>query len=541
MRRIGPDPLLLSMQWAKLQSVVDEASATLLRTAFSRIVTEANDYTCALFDVKGDMIIQSSQGLTSFTGVLAVAIKHFLKAFPIPDLDPGDCLIMNEPWLGASQVNDMHVVTPIFHHQRVVAYAANISHCPDVGGRILSGDSREVFEEGIRLPMSKLFKRGKPNEELLRIFLNNVRVPDIVRGDLMAQWSSNLIMERGVLAFLREYRLDSLERIAHEILRRSEAAMRTAIRAVPDGTYTSEIETDGFDEPLQIRASVEVRGDRISVDYAGTSPQTPVGINCCWNYTYAETVFPLICVVRPATPVNGGCLRPLTVVAPEGSVLNPRFPAAVGARAMVSMFLPTAIFRALASAVPDRVLADPSAPTWIPTCSGLNQYGKRFADIIFMNGGLGARPTKDGINVIGFPANISSTPIEIFENEKPIMVGEKQLVPDTGGPGKYRGGCGQRFSLTSYSEAPITFAMRGDRVQHPAQGLFGGGAGAPGSVTLNGSPIHSKRTIQLHAGDHLVLETPGGGGYGDPAERSKTAQDDDLGNGYVTRTGADLG
>lgn len=528
------DPLMITMQWAKLQSIVDEAGATLLRTAFSRIVTEANDYSCALFDAKGDMIIQSTQGLTSFTGVLAIAIKHFLRSFPVADLDPGDCLIMNDPWLGASQVNDMHVVTPIFHRRRIVAYAANISHCPDVGGRILSGDSREVFEEGIRLPMSKLFKRGKPNDELLRIFLNNVRVPDIVRGDLMAQWSSNVIMERGVLAFLREYRIDSLSGIAHEILRRSEAAMRAAIREVPDGTYTSEIETDGFDEPLRIRTSITVRGDRISVDYAGTSAQTPVGINCCWNYTYAETVFPLICVVRPATPVNGGCLRPLTVAAPEGSVLNPRFPAAVGARAMVSMFLPAAVFRAMAPAVPERVLADPSAPTWIPTCSGLNQYGKPFADIIFMNGGLGARPMKDGINVIGFPANISSTPIEIFENEKPMMVTEKQLIPDTGGAGKYRGGCGQRFSLTSHSEAPITFAMRGDRVQHPAQGLFGGGPGVPGSVTLNGKFIHSKRTIQLNAGDRLVLETPGGGGYGDPTGRLDAARREDLKNGYVT-------
>jgi N-methylhydantoinase B len=341
-------------------------------------------------------------------------------------------------------------------------------------------------------------------------------------------------MERGVLGFLREYRLDTLAGIAHEILRRSEAAMRAAIREVPDGTYSSEIETDGFDEPLRLRASVTVRGDRIDVDYAGTSPQTPVGINCCWNYTYAETVFPLICVVRPATPVNGGCLRPLTVVAPEGSVLNPRFPAAVGARAMASMVLPAVVFRALAEAVPERVLADPSAPTWIPTCSGVNQYGKRFADIIFMNGGLGARPMKDGINVIGFPANISSTPIEIFENEKPMMVNEKQLIPDTGGVGRYRGGCGQRCSITSYSEAPITFAMRGDRVQHPAQGLFGGGPGAPGSVTLNGRPIHSKRTIQLQVGDRLILETPGGGGYGDPAERSESARAEDVRNGYVS-------
>ncbi len=533
MRARKTDPLMITMQWAKLQSIVDEASATLLRTAFSRIVTEANDYSCALFDADGDMIIQSTQGLTSFTGVLAIAIKHFLRSFPVAEIDPGDVLIMNDPWLGASQVNDMHVVTPIFHQRKLVAYAANISHCPDVGGRILSGDSREVFEEGIRLPMSKLFRRGKPNEELLRIFLNNVRVPDIVRGDLMAQWSSNVTMERGVLGMLREYRLSSLADVSHEILRRSETAMRAGIREIPDGTYESDIETDGFDEPLRIRTKVIVRGDRIDVDFAGTSSQTPTGINCCWNYTYAETVFPLICLVRPATPVNGGCLRPLSVTAPEGSVLNPRFPAAVGARAMASMFLPAAVFRALAPAVPDRVIADPAAPTWIPTCSGVNQYGKPFADIIFMNGGLGARATKDGINVVGFPANISSTPIEIFENEKPVLIHEKQLVAGTGGRGKYRGGCGQRFSMTSYSERPITFAMRGDRVDHPALGLFGGEAGAPGAVSVNQRPIHSKRTILLNNGDVLALQTPGGGGFGSPAERAAVAREADLRNEYV--------
>lgn len=537
MPRNGHDALMVSMQWAKLQSVVDEASATLLRTAFSRIVTEANDYTCALFGATGDMIVQSSQGLTSFTGVLAIAIKHFLAAFPASALEPGDCLIMNEPWLGASQVNDMHVVTPIFHRRRVVGYAANISHCPDVGGRILSGDSRDVFEEGIRLPMSKLFRKGRPNEELFRIFLNNVRVPDIVRGDLMAQWSSNAIMERGVLAFLREYKLDSLAGIGREILGRSERAMRAAIREIPDGVYTSEVTADGFDEPLRICTAIDVAGDRISVDYAGTSPQTPVGINCCWNYTYAETVFPLICVVRPSSPVNGGCLRPLTVTAPDGSVLNPRFPAAVGARAMASMFLAAAVFRAMAAALPDRVLADPSAPTWIPTCTGTDQYGKRFADIIFMNGGLGARPMKDGINVIGFPANISSTPVEIFENEKPMLIHEKELVADTGGRGQYRGGCGQRLVIQSFAEGPITFAMRGDRIDHPAQGLFGGGPGAPGRVTLNGEPMHSKRTIQVHPGDSMVLQTPGGGGYGDAASRSETARANDLRNGYVTENG----
>ncbi len=531
------DPLTLSMQWAKLQSVVDEASAGLVRTAFSRIVTEANDFTCALFDADGDMIIQSTQGLTSFTGVLAIALRHFLRAFPAHDLAPGDCLIMNDPWLGASQVNDMHVVTPIFHRGHIVGYAANISHCPDVGGRILSGDSREVFEEGIRLPMSKLFVRGRPNEELLRIFLNNVRVPDIVRGDLMAQWSSNVIMERGVLAFLREYRLDALAGLAREILGRSEAAMRAAIRAVPPGTYTSEIETDGFDEPLRIRAAVTVSGDAISVDYGGTSPQTATGINCCWNYTYAETVFPLICIVRPSSPVNGGCLRPLAVSAPEGSVLNPRFPAAVGARAMASMYLAAAVFRALAAAVPDRIMADPSAPSWVPTMSGIDQYGKRFADIVFMNGGLGARPTSDGINVIGFPANISSTPVEIFENEKPVLVNEKQLVSDGGGAGRHRGGTGQRFSMTTYSEHPITFAMRGERIVHPAQGLFGGGPGAPGVATVNGRAIHSKRTIVLEPGDTLVLQTPGGGGYGDPRERAEDARAEDVRNEYVTSGG----
>lgn len=535
MRRARIDPTTLSMQWAKLVSMVDEASATLRRTAFSRVVTEANDYSCALFDARGQMIAQATQGLTSFTGVLAVAIGHFLRAFPPSRLAPGDSLILNDPWLGTGQVNDMLLVTPIFWRGRLVAYAANISHSPDVGGRVLSGDSREVFEEGIRLPISKLFARGRPNQELLRIFLNNVRVPDIVMGDLMAQQAANTTMRARVAEFLREYDLARLDHVASEILRRSERSMRAAIAGIPVGTYEGEVEADGFDRPLRIRATVRVDQHGITVDYGGSSPQVPAGVNCCWNFTYASTVFPLVCVARPPGPINGGHLRPLRVVAPEGSVLNPRFPAAGGARIMIAHFLPAVIFQALAPAVPDRVLADSAAPLWGPVISGLNQHGKRFADIIFLNGGLGARSMKDGLSVIGFPGNISSTPVEIFEHEKPVIVVSKELRQDSGGAGKYRGGCGQVFAMTSYAEHSITFAMRGDRIHHPPQGLFGGRLGSPGVATVNGRPIHSKHTILLERGDTLVLQTPGGGGFGDPAERAPGACVEDERNEYVSR------
>lgn len=542
-RRTRYDPITLGVHWSRLVAIVDEASATLVRTAFSRIVTDAWDFTCALFDEDGRLIAQPTQGLPSFIGSVATAVGHFRRAFPPETLAPGDTLVTNDPWIGTSQLNDMVFVSPIFHRRRIVGYAANISHSPDVGGRLLSADARELFEEGLRLPISKLIVRGRPNETIFNIIRANVRVPDIVVGDLLAQEAANRTMIRRVVELLEKEGLCDLSTLSREVLGRSEVAMRQAVARIPDGTYESRVETDGFDAPLEIRARVTVRGDEMAVDFAGTSPQQELGINCTFNYTYAETVFPLICIAGPETPINAGTLRPLRVTAPDGTILSATHPAPLGGRLLVSMYVQCAVFRALAQAVPGRVLADCAAPAWTPVVQGIDQHGRRFVDIVFLNGGLGARPSKDGVSVLGFPAPLGGTLVEIFENEKPMLVERRELAEDTAGAGRRRGGAGLHFVLRSEAPGPITVGLRGDRLEHPAQGLFGGRAAAPGIMQWNGKPQHPKRTIILRSGDVLTFRTPGGGGYGDPAERPRAGVREDVEAGLLSaeRARADYG
>lgn len=528
------DPITLSVHWHRLISIVDEASAALLRTAFSRIVTDAYDFTCCLFDENGEMITQPTQGVPSFIGSLATAVKHFLRAFPPNTLRPGDSLLTNDPWIGTSQLNDMHLVSPIFHRGRIVGYAANIAHAADVGGRVLSADARELFEEGIRLPICKLIEAGKPSKIIFDLIRANVRVPDIVIGDLMAQEAANTVMARRVVELLREEGMTDLRALSHEILSLSEAAMRGAIRDIADGTYESRVEIDGFDNHLEVRTKVVVKADTFEVDFTGTSPQQNKGINCCFNYAFAEAIYPLICISGPASPINAGMLRPIRASAPPGTIVSAQHPAPLGGRLLVSMYIQCAVFRALAEVLPDRVLADCAAPAWTPVVHGINQYGQRFVDIVFLNGGFGARAGKDGVDVLSFPATTSGTLVELFENEKPLFIERRELAADTAGPGTHRGGCGLHLVLRSESDRPITVGLRADRLDHPALGLFGGKAAAPGIVQLNGKRQHPKQTIVLNRDDVLQFRTPGGGGYGDPVRRDRTRLREEVLGGLVS-------
>ncbi|MFQ6110949.1 MAG: hydantoinase B/oxoprolinase family protein [Nitrospinota bacterium] len=515
-------------------SIVDESAAALSRAAFSRVVSEGHDFSCGLFDSRGRMIVQSL-GIPGFLGCLALAMRAFLREHPPESLRPGDSLATNDPWVGPSQLHDITLITPIFYRGRIAAFAGNVSHSPDAGGRLLSGDCREVFEEGIRIPILKYFKRGKPNEELFKVIRMNVRVPDIVVGDIFAQQTANLVMKRRVVEFLRRAGLEDLDELGGAMIARSERAVREGIRLIPDGLYSSTVETDGFDEPLVIKACVRVEDEEVTVDFRGTSPQNDRGINSCYNFTFAETVFPFLCITNSTVPVNEGSFRPFTVRVPEGTVLNARPPAAIGARTMVSGFIQAAIFRALSPVVAERVLADSSAPTWVPTLSGLDQDGRGYVEMLFLSGGLGARSNMDGLDVISFPNNLSPVPVEILENEKPLLVLQKEFVPDSGGPGRYRGGCGQRVVLKSKSPTTVTLALRMDRLHHPAKGLFGGGDGLPGRVSLNGErELHGKLTYYLNHGDTVEMQTPGGGGYGRPEEREPSLVLKDVREGLVS-------
>jgi N-methylhydantoinase B len=528
------DATTLTMSWNKLMSIVDEAQVTLLRTAFSRIVTEAWDFSCALFDTRGEMIAQGRHGLPSFLGCMAQALHDFLAFYPPETLKPGDAVMTTDPWIGASQINDIFLVSPIFFKGRIVAYAMSVSHSPDVGGRLLSADSREIFEEGFRLPIIKLFNEGEPNEDLFRIIRMNVRVPDIVVGDIMAQLASNTTMTQRMVEFLEARGLDNADALFAEVWRRSDQAMRQAISTIPPGTYGASVETDGFSEPITLNCTIEVTADEIHVDCTGTSRQQEFGINCTKRWSFADIAHACICVAHPAVPVNGAMLKRIKYTVPEGTVINATYPAALGARALVAMYLQGMIFQALGKIVPERVIAESGTPPHLTAYLGTGNGGRRYVDIMFLNGGMGARPNMDGVSSIGWPANIAGIPVEITENEKPLLFLKKELVNDSGGAGRQRGGLASELSVRSEASEAITMGVRLDRLEHPAQGVAGGAAGTPSSVQVNSKPVHPKRTLQLMPGDVYSVSCAGGGGYGDPTERDPAAVLKDVQGGYVS-------
>lgn len=527
------DAVTLGIYWNKLVSITEEAGATLVRTAFSRVVTETRDYSCVLCDESGDLIAQPLQSLPGFVGSLQEVVRHFLRACPPESLRPGDTLMTNDPWLNTSQLNDFALMTPIFHNGRIVAYAASTAHSPDVGGRLLSAEARDNFEEGVCYPIAKLWDEGEPNAVLFNLIRANVRVPEIVVGDLNAQRSAHLVMERLLRKFLAIEHLDDIGDIAEEVKSRAEAAMRSAISSIPTGIYESQVTLDGIENPSTIKCTVTIARDSIDMDFTGSSPANAGSLNCGLNYVRAEGMYALICICQPGTHVNAGSLRPLKVSAPAGTIVNAQRPTAVGARTLVVQYVASAINQALSQAVPDRVLAEVSAPTWPIVVSGVNQFGRRFVDMIFLNGGLGARPDSDGL-ILGFPAPVVSTKVEIFESENPFLVQRSQYLPDSGGPGRYRGGLGQSFDFLNTGIEPVLVLLRTERLRHPARGVVGGGPGAVGVVRLNGRKLRGKEVFLMKPGDLVELHSPGGGGHGPVGERSPSLIERDITEGLVS-------
>ncbi len=529
------DPITLQVLWNRLIFITDQADIAIGRTAFSPIVSEAHDYVTVLLDAEGNSLAQCSQSIPAFIGSLPLAAKHFLRAYPKEALSPGDVLVSNDPIIGTGHLPDVTVLTPIFREDRVVAFAGNIAHLPDVGGRPFSPDAGDFFEEGIRLPIIKLYKGGKPNQDLFEIIAASVRVPDEVVGDLQSLAAANDVMARELRAFMDEYDLDDLVALGRAIHDRSEDTMRKAIRLCPAGTYEAEVHLDGFDAAVTIKTTIQITDDHIRVDYAGSSPQVPFGINVYPHYRYAQTAYALKCLFDPLTPNNEGCFRPITDGAPLGSILNPQPPAAGNARMLVGHGIPGAIFKAMQHVLPDRVQAESGgAPIWGVTFVGHRQDNRLFAGLYFLNGGWGARGNLDGIDALSFPSNSKVTPVEMFEQTIPVLIEEKLLIPNSGGPGQYRGGLGQRVTFRNVSSGSIDVYLSTERLRHPCSGILGGREGRPGAVSINGTPTPGKGKISLTPGQRLTLETPGGGGLGRPALRSPDAAAKDLQQGLIS-------
>jgi len=527
------DAVTLEILWRRIISAADEAAKALRRTSFSTLVNESNDFACVLTDARGQSLAQNTESIPSFIGTLPVTVKEFIRQIGLDNMRPGDVLVTNTPWIATGHLNDISVAKPIFRHGRIVAFAASTAHAPDIGGKVRSVEPREVFEEGFHIPIMKLLNEGKPDATLIKLLRAAVRTPDQTEGDLWAQITGLDLLERRVGELMDEYGLDDLDAFAEEILGRCERAMRSAIGKLPSGTYPFEFNTDGLDQPFTYKIAVTVAGERIGIDYAGTSPQVDRAINCTMTYTFAMTAYALKCALLPNLPNNEGIFRCIEVTAPAGTIVNPRFPASVGGRMATGHYLPFAVFAALAPIMPDRVMAASGSPLWSIIETGVRPDGTTYANVLFFNGGMGATAGNDGQNTYAWPSNVSNVPVELIERNSGLFIDRKELRPGSGGTGRFRGGLGQEIAFEVISKAPVGIIFMAERCRLPAPGMHGGSPGAPGEVRVDGVPVDYRRNMVLNPGQRILLRTPGGGGMGPPAQRNPEALESDRREEYV--------
>lgn len=520
------DPVTVGIAAGRLASILDEQQATLVRTAFSTIVRESEDLACGVFDRSGRMLGQSHSGTPGHINAMATGARYIVEAFPPEALDPGDVLVTNDPWMTAGQINDLTVATPVFRGDRMIGLFASTCHAPDIGGRLLSAEASDVFEEGLRLPIMKLARAGEVNEDLLAVIRANVRTPRETIGDLYAQMAANDVGSRSLLRCLDDLGLEDLEEVGAEIRNRSEAAMRAAIAKLPDGRYEATGYSDGFGERITLQLAAIIDGDEITLDFAGSSPQSTHGINVVLNYTHAYASFALKAAVAPGVPHNDGSFTPVHVTAPEGSILNCREPAPVASRHSVGHFLPGVVLAALAPVL-ERHVGGSSDALWISVWSPFNLT-------LFQSGGAGAWSGRDGRNSSGFPSAVASVPTEVFELTAPVVQRERSLRVDSGGAGRWRGGLGQTSVMTLRDGTEWRVSALADRTTVPAPGADGGLDGAPGEVSVDGSPLPTKRLTSLARDARVRLDLPGGGGVGNPRERDPQAVLRDVVDGYVS-------
>jgi N-methylhydantoinase B len=509
-------PIDLEIYWNRLIAITDEAGATLKRTSFSTVVRESNDFACVLLDPEARLVAQSALSIPGFIGTAPLSLKGILKVFPQESLKPGDILFTNDPWIGTGHLPDATMVAPIFFGDRLVAFAMAVAHLSDVGGRQWSADAGEVYEEGIRFPVIKLAEAGVFNPWVMQMLEANVRLPQQVRGDIEAQVGALRVAERRLTELLEEYGLSDINEIAGAIFKASEDAALRELRKIPPGVYHGSVESDGWDERIKIQAKITVSHEGVTVDYSGSTAQVRFGINETFNHTYAYTIYPFKCLLSPGIPNNDGFTRLFKVIAPEGTIVNAKPPAAVGARHLIGHQLQAAVFEALAKVMPERVQADSGTPLWSVLMRGVNPaLGTSFSSILFFNGGMGAMRDRDGPPTSGFPANISNTPIEVAEMLSPVLFGCKSLIEGSGGEGIHRGGMGQKVSFQSRWPGRLRVSLLTERTRVPAKGIEGGQAGRTGHVLLNGQAVeHPKGVVDMVEGDILELGLPGGGGYG---------------------------
>ena len=544
--RIESDPVGLEIMWSRMINIAEECWQTVIRTAFSLIIGEAQDFACEILDAGGRQIVHSPRAMPVFNLTLPVAVNAMIERYPPDTLEPGDVLVTNDPWLCAGHLFDIAIAVPVFRAGRVVAFCGVVGHVTDIGGTKDSLHAREIYEEGFQIPPMKLFRAGEPNEDLFTLLAENVRRPDQVLGDVHALVAAGLTGAERIGEFMEEYGMHDLEALATVVQKRAEAAMRQAIARLPDGRYEHRVEADGLDTHMSFPIQIAIEGDEIEVGFEGSPPQMDQGgSNCTLTYTKAHATYPLKCILSPEVPGNAGCYRPMRVTAPEKSIMNCDRPLAVNMRTRTGWYIAPNVFGALSRAAPGRV----QAFTGLPSSAlfyGVGPDGIFYSDHLFQGGGQGASERGDGHSALLYPTSAGNTSVELFETRVPALVIEKAFVPDSGGPGRQRGGLGQVISARKLEDdgKPCQVGLYPMGVLKPVQGLFGGWSGGRSGGTV-GRFDGAARDVGV--GALSVLDTPeeyaelrvaGGSGFGDPLERPFEAVQRDLDAGYVTTEGA---
>ncbi|MEL6958270.1 MAG: hydantoinase B/oxoprolinase family protein [Pseudomonadota bacterium] len=528
------------IMWNRLIAVVEEQAMTLIRTAFSTSVREAGDLSAGLFDQRGRMMVQAVTGTPGHVNAMAESVAHFIREIGRDNIHEGDVYITNDPWMGTGHLHDITVVTPVFRKSTHVGFFACTAHVVDIGGRGFGPDGAEVFEEGLLIPIMKFADRGTVSPVLLAMIRANVRTPDQTVGDIYSLAACNDAGERRLQTMMGEFGIDDLEELSEFIVETSRAATHAAIAKLPDGRYSNTMDVDGYEAPVHMAVELTVDGDRLQADFNGTSGMSPFGVNVPEVYTRAYACFALKCAIAPEVPNNAGSLAPFEISAPAGSILAAKRPAPVSVRHVLGHLVPDVVLGALHHGMPGQIPAEGASALWNIQMSVRPQDATAdlpSAEILMFNsGGTGARPGADGLNATAFPSGVSTMSVEATEHVGAITVWRKDLREGSGGAGAMRGGLGQVIEIEAREGYDLSFNAMFDRVDHPARGRAGGGDGAPGRVELSdGSKLASKGKQQVPRGARLRLSLPGGGGYGDPADRAPEHAERDQRGGYTEK------
>lgn len=533
------DLITLGIAWDHLISIADEILLTLVHTSYSITVREAWDAGAVLFDRQGRPLAQGAQSTPAFTGTAFYTIRALLEKFPADSLEDGDVIITNDPWIGTGHIPDVNVLRPVFRKGSLMGFVMTISHLVDIGGRGSSTLSREVFEEGLLIPPIKIYKGGEINETLVDIIRNNVRVPEQVMGDIMANIAGTWVGAQKLNEMLDHHGLDDLQALADGIVQQSERAIREKIRAIPDGRYDNRLKVETMrDETLILACAITIRGDTVVIDFDGTGPCVDYAINVPLCYTRSWCAYTLKCLTTPGIPNNLANVLPLEVIAPDDCILNARHPAATCGRNTVGWYVVPLLMGAFAKAIPDAVQAE-SGMAMTVVFNGQRADGRKLLDQYFATGGLGAMAGLDGQPTTPAPTNCSLVSSELWEDETGVAVLERCILPDSGGAGEYRGGPGQKIVLQNQTGHPINLSLFGSRTAFPAEGYAGGKPGGLREFRIDDEAVPAKGVHTLPAEGIFTIQEAGGGGFGDPAERPVEKIRDDYRRGFITRAGAE--